>query len=45
MEYCVQLLGSPEQKELVQSPEKGHEDDYGTGASLIWGKAERDATL
>ena len=42
------VLGSPVQEwygHIGASAVKGHEDDEGTGVSLLWGKAERAGTV
>ena len=42
------MLGSSVEKRdghIGESPTKGHKDDEGTGASLLWGKAERAGTV
>lgn len=42
------VLGFPVQEshgQVGESPTKGHEDDEGTGASLLRGKAERAGTV
>ena len=42
------VLGSPVQDRhghTEDSPDKGHQEDEGTGASLLGGKAERSGTV
>lgn len=47
LKYCA-MFWSPQlqgDRHTGESPQEGHKDDEGTGAVLLWGKAERAATV